>query len=421
MVLYLSPFLIYAFYPSLRTFHAVTKKRSDDQELQAVSEGALQKELSAFVLNELSEDFGLDFQATLTEELDDEYQQVSSINFFIQLKASQDFGGGDTAGFSASTNDLNLYLQNPSPVILTLYDNSEDEFYWTIVQEYIWDELEERTPDWQSQGSNTVRVDKDQTFSDIDHLRTRVLEAQDRIVRRHNMAMGIGQGLQFSPDDPSELDMQIESSLQDFKGHSLVKSAEMLKKGEREGAKGQLRKVYETPEEDEGKLKALSGLLHILHPDQGQEEALRILELAEEGTELAEDLDQLGHKKYIQIHKNHAQLSILLDKTKEILFSMKIQEDDGDEFFQVFLTEGLFDLLEEKLRVFGEINDALNILLKNDEYYHYAISLPLIVDYITSQTIVYARLKIIDRDELRSSDQVHPIVTQLTLIYLMRT
>ena len=376
----------------------------------------MQKELSAFVINELSEDFGLDFQATLTEEFDNEYQQVSSINFFIQLKASQDFGDGDTARFSANTDDLNLYLQNPSPVVLALYDNSEDEFYWTIVQEYIWDELEERTPDWRSQGSNTIRVDKDQTFSESDHLRTRVLEGQDRILRRHNMAMGIGQGLQFSPEDPSELDMQIESSLQDFKGHSLIKSAEMLKKGEREGAREQLRKVYEAPEEDEGKLKSLSGLLHILHPDQGQEEALRILELAEEGMDLAQDLDQLGHEKYIQIHKNHAQLSILLDKTEEILFSMKIQEDGGDGLFQVFLTEGLFEMLEEKLRVFGEINEALNTLLENDEYYHYTISLPLIVDYITTQIIVYAGLKIVDRDELRSSDQVHPIVAQLEQI-----
>jgi len=155
----------------------VTKKRSDNQELQAVSEGALQKELSTFVINELSEDFGLDFQATVTEDLDDEYQQVSSINFFIQLKASQDFGEGDTASFQASTDDLNLYLQNPSPVVLALYDNGDDEFYWTILQEYIWDELEDRTPDWQSQGSNAVRVDKDQTFQDTDHLRSRVLEA----------------------------------------------------------------------------------------------------------------------------------------------------------------------------------------------------------------------------------------------------
>lgn len=376
----------------------------------------MQKELSAFVINELSEDFGLDFQATLTEELDSEYQQVSSINFFIQLKASQNFGDGDTAKFSASTDDLNLYLQNPSPVVLALYDNSQDEFYWTIVQEYIWDELEERTPNWRSQGSNTVRVDKDQTFSDTDHLRSRVLEGQNRILRRHNMAMGIGQGLKFSPDDPSELDMQVESSLQDFKGHSLIKSAEMLKKGKREGAKEQLRKVYEAPEQDEGKLKALSGLLHIHHPDQGQEEALQILELAEEGMDLAQNLDQLGHEKYIQIHKNHAQLSILLDKTEEILFSMKIQEDGGDGLFQVFLTEGLFEMLGEKLRVFGEINEALNTLLENDEYYHYTISLPLIVDYITTQVIVYAGLKIVDRDELRNSDQVHPIVAQLEQI-----
>lgn len=63
-----------------------------------------------FVVNSLDNDFGLDFQVTVTEQGEDAHQEVQSINFYIQLKTSEEFAG-ERATFDFVTDDLELYVE----------------------------------------------------------------------------------------------------------------------------------------------------------------------------------------------------------------------------------------------------------------------------------------------------------------------
>jgi hypothetical protein len=164
----------------------VAKKRSSNQQLEQASRGELLSRLNEFVVNSLDNDFGLDFQITLTEQGEDAHQEVQSINFYIQLKASEEFAG-ERAAFDLATDDLELYVQTSQPVVLALYDDAADQFYWKVMQDYIWDTLNNETPGWREQKYNRLHVSKQNTFEDTDALKDAVVASQKRIIRRQNM------------------------------------------------------------------------------------------------------------------------------------------------------------------------------------------------------------------------------------------
>lgn len=387
----------------------MAKKRSSNQQLEQASRGELLSRLADFVVNPLDNDFGLDFQVTLTEQ-DDDRQQVSSINFYIQLKASTGFEG-ETAKLDLETDDLELYLKTSQPVVLAFYDDTVDTFYWTVAQDYIWDTLEDENPGWRDQEYNRVKVPKNNTFEDTDSVRDAVIASQKRIIRRQNMGLGIGEGIHFSSVDLSELNQEIESSLLSFKGHSLVKSQELLQQGETEAARATLIDVYNTPEKDEGKLKALIGLAHTYNPVE-MKEALQIIAISDEAIDLAQELDMEGLKCYTTINMNQAELFILLQKSTEILIPLTLHEGDADPVFGYFFNERLAELLEEKVRIFAEINDVLNNLIEGDHLYEFIVSLPVILDYMSYQIMQLTTLTIVDKDQMDGQDLDHPLVDQ---------
>ena len=94
----------------------MTKKRSSNQRLEQASRGKLTYKLNRFIVEDIDEDYGLDFQITLTNGNDSSHQDVSSLHFFIQLKASEHYRG-ESADFDVKTDDLELYLDETSPVV----------------------------------------------------------------------------------------------------------------------------------------------------------------------------------------------------------------------------------------------------------------------------------------------------------------
>lgn len=389
---------------------SVTKKRSSNQQLEQASRGTLISRLDEFVVNSLENDFGLDFQVTVTEQGENAHQEVQSINFYIQLKASEKFVG-ERATFDLATDDLELYMGTSQPVVLALYDDAADRFYWTVMQDYVWDTLNRENPGWRKQDYNRVHVSKQYTFEDTDVLRDAVVASQKRIIRRQNMGLGLGEGIHFSSTDLGELDREINSSLLSFKGHSLIKSHELMHQGNMEEARETLIDVYNAPERDEGKLKALIGLAHTYNSLE-PEEAVTIIDLSDEAIELARDLDMDGLEYYTKIHKHQSELFILLEKTQEILVSLKFQGEDADAFFAYYFNETLIELLEQKIRIFGEINDALNELVDDDYLYEFIVSLPIVLDYISNQIARLTKLQFVDKTALGEEKHDHPLVEQ---------
>lgn len=77
----------------------------------------------------------------------------------LQLKATDHLklsGNGKTIAFSLVRRDLHYWLQQPSPVILVVYDAKARKAYWLYVQAHF--EANIRTQIWRSQITTTVNI-----------------------------------------------------------------------------------------------------------------------------------------------------------------------------------------------------------------------------------------------------------------------
>jgi hypothetical protein len=184
-----------------------------------------------------------------------------------------------------------------------------------------------------------------------------------------------------------------------------------MQQGRTEEARKTLTDVYNAPEEDEGKLKALVGLAHTYNSLEPKE-AVTIIDLSEEAINLAQDLDMDGLEYYTEIHKHQSELFVLLEKTEEILVSLKFQNEDADAFFAYYFNETLIELLEEQTRIFGEINDALTQLVDGDHVYEFIVSLPIVLGYISNQIMRLTQLQIVEKAALGEEKRDHPLVEQ---------
>lgn len=389
------------------------KKRSDNQRLEDLSRAKAKAILSKFVVNDLENDFGIDLEVALTEEDVDDVQEVQPQNFYIQLKSSHDFGDKDNAVWDPETTDLKFWIRQPIPVALALYCEKEDRIYWTIVQDYVWDKLDKSKPGWRRQDYCRVKVSKSQTLDQLDILEDAVIRCQNRILRRHSRGLNIGEGVAFTPSDFSEMDNQIESDLLNFKGHSLMKAHELLNDGKIEEASEILQEVYETPRDDEGKLKSISGKIFLRDPFE-PEVAFEVMELAEEGIEIAHQLDKVGEEQFMTVHKHVSGLYVLLRKRRQAYFSRRIQEEGDYEMpgFNYIFNVEMRELAAFELSAAASISDALATLLNNNLYYEYAVCLDPILDFISRQLMELVALDVIDRKELREEGYQHPFVDQ---------
>jgi hypothetical protein len=88
-----------------------------------------------FSIERIERDYGID----LLLFTHNENGEIENGNVFIQLKASDSvklLKDRQTIAFSLSRADLELWLREPMPYILVLYDARADTAYWLYVQAY---------------------------------------------------------------------------------------------------------------------------------------------------------------------------------------------------------------------------------------------------------------------------------------------
>lgn len=376
--------------------------------------GQLEKDLSRYVVNVLENDYGLDFEVTLTEDPPDDddtdQQQVTSAHFYIQLKSSAGFDNDDSVHYDLQTTHLSQYLAEPLPVVLAIYDDEYEEIYWRVIQEYVWDHLNDNTPNWREQDTVRIRIQRTRTITQYDRLEEAVMRTKNRITRRESRTMNIGEGIQFTPDDFSELRQQAESQRTSYRGHLLLEARQHLKRGRFDEAEAAINEVTEPEHEDEAKIKALFMRMIILNAGD-QEEAVQIAELAAEAETTARDLDRETDARIAKVYKHVGELSVIL-KHREEMVVMDIVQDTDELSVQDYPAIRMFSeqkVLQDELHAAAEINTALAELLENNEYYAYATCLSPIINYAMRRTTLSVESPHTD-DNL--PEDVHPLVDQ---------
>lgn len=105
-----------------------------------------------FSVDRVQHDYGYD----LTMATYNQAGEVEPGAVYIQVKASDRLprlAGGKTISWPVSRRDLKLWLAEPYPVILVVYDGQKDKAYWVHIQAYLADR---RTPELFARGGTVV-------------------------------------------------------------------------------------------------------------------------------------------------------------------------------------------------------------------------------------------------------------------------
>ena len=364
-------------------------KRSSNQELDEVGEAQLVTQLRPYPVEGYEKDYGLDFIVNLTDDdTDDRNQQnIRSDHFFIQLKSTAKFDADAEAVYEdIEIEHLKQYMGQPIPVVLAIYDDNSGEIYWRIIQEYIWDHLSNKKPDWRSQETHRITIPRSRLITDHDRLENAVNRTQNRIDRRRQRALNIGEGVAFTPDDFSELEHHAEQERLSYRGHKLLIAQQYLKRGKEDEAKESIDEILNADYDDEATVKALFAQIYMRNPAEG-EEAVEIAEFAQEARELAAGLDMEVDQRIAHIFQHVAGLFIFAEKRQEMLVTDRIQS--LDEFnvpeYEYLRNELSSELFLDELMTVNALNEELAALLENEQYYAYAVALPEIIDYLTKR------------------------------------
>lgn len=363
--------------------------RSEQQVIDKRGSGYLEMELSAYVVNSLENDYGLDYEVNLTDEsIEDEYQEVTGDHFFIQLKSSAGFDSDETVYTDLSTDHISQYLAQPIPVILVIYDDEYEEAYWRVVQEFVWDDLKSHNKNWREQTTVRIRITRSRTIQNLDQLETAVNRTQNRITREHSRGLNVGEGIAFSPENFQELQKQIKADQLSYKAHRLLEARQYLKRGEDVEAEESIKKVLDAPDDDETKVKAYL-MKMIMRNYSETDQAFEIISLAEEAIDIASQLDMEAEKKILELYKQVAGLFVCHNKRRKMLVTDVVQniEDYGlpSAEYGLLRTAGELEILQFELSAISTVNRVLSDLLESDEYYWYSFCLAPVIDYLASR------------------------------------
>ncbi|NGM70272.1 DUF4365 domain-containing protein [Natronolimnobius sp. AArcel1] len=385
-------------------------KRGEKHRVDTRGVNRLELQLEQYVVNEYDNDFGIDFEVNFTDDPDDDgYREITGKHCFIQLKSSTGFKNEDSVHIDLNTTHLTDYLEKPIPVILAIYDDEREEIYWRAVQEFVWDELLHENKTWREQSTVRIRINRSQKLTDYDRLERAVQRTQNRIVRHRSRNMDIGEGINFTPDDFTELEQQRRNDRLSYRGLTLMKARNHLKRGNFDEADKEIHEIINSQHTDEATVKALFVEILRRNPADG-DEAIEIAELAHEAKELAADLEMETDELIATVNMHVGGLFVILSKRREMVFTDTVQEVGEHSVKDYEYLRGMEsrEMLTNELHATGEINRTLATLLENEQYYAYAVCLPRILDYISSRIIVEALSPREDPIDLEE----HPLVDQ---------
>jgi len=126
------------FVPNIFPAHLMVKRKKRTREHIIVDISVNYVEYfivtTGFSVERVEKDYGYD----LVMFTYDSEGEIENGQIYLQLKATAHLKKADnqTIAFSVSTKDLKLWLEEPMPVILILYDAIQKTAYWLYIQAY---------------------------------------------------------------------------------------------------------------------------------------------------------------------------------------------------------------------------------------------------------------------------------------------
>lgn len=241
------------------------KEYPSDHQLEDISKRKFGLLFSEHLVNEQTNDYGFDFEVRLTMEGPDNQRVASGTSFYIQLKASESLIGEDVVKYDLETDLLlNQCLKSPVPAVLVMYDDSQNEFYWRILQPYCWNTLDKENQGWRDQQTVRISMSRDPLSENIDTFEDKITTASRHISIKHNEELSF---VSDSMDDEGELERVRNQCLKQYMNSTLEKGKRLLQEGKEENALRCFAQVFEESIPTESKLQAGIKLLETTEAD----------------------------------------------------------------------------------------------------------------------------------------------------------
>lgn len=163
----------------------MTIEKSEEHVVDSEGSERFETLLTRHVVNSYDEqDYGIDYEVRFTE-VKQSTNLMTPHTCYVQLKSSENLDELETEDkvyHDFMTKHLQNYFSLITPVALVLYDHSRRKHYWRFLHSFLWDTLEDRTPEWRDQESNRVHIPRSQTLNDLEGFRSAAINEQTKIL-----------------------------------------------------------------------------------------------------------------------------------------------------------------------------------------------------------------------------------------------
>jgi hypothetical protein len=345
-------------------------KRPENHIKETRSISYVQKVWAEWSVNKLSQDYGIDLDVTICEN-----GEVTDIKFPAQLKSTDKIKlKNGLISFSIDTEHLNYFFNQSLPFLFVLYDNQNDIAYWLLIQDYIWDNLNEKKPDWRTQQYNTLYIPVENKIEDLNKVKEAIIDAGNRIIQEIWYKLDIRDGLGLKEnlekiEKLKKLENFEEKAELKVKEAKLEMSLLLIHAGDIENANVKLNEIYTQNKQDLMHLKSIIALASQLNiADSVQNE--KVINYSKEGIDLAKELKNITAESILILSKNRAIFYKIILKIGKLLYSKQINSQSGYGKLNLLFIDNEFKQLTKMFRELEEeLNEALDTLIKNEDYY----------------------------------------------------
>lgn len=345
-------------------------KKPENHIKETRSIAYVQKVWAEWAVNKLSEDYGVDLDVTIFEN-----NEVTNIKFPAQLKSTDKIKLKDSLiSFSIDTEHLNYFFNQSLPFLFILYDNQNDIAYWLIIQDYIWDSLNEKKPNWRKKKYNTLYIPIENKIEDLNKVKESIIDAGNRIIQETWYKLDIRDGLGLKEnlekiEKLKKLENFEEKAELKVKEAKLELSFLLICEGNIENANMKLKEIYNQNKQDVMHLKsiiALASQLNIADDLQNKQ----VVNYCKEGIDLAKELNNSTAESILILSKNRAIFYNVIQKVGKLLYSKQISSQSEYGKLNLFFIDTEFkEVTKMFIALEEELNEALDNLIKNEDYY----------------------------------------------------
>jgi tetratricopeptide (TPR) repeat protein len=154
-------------------------KRGKTHILEEESKREIKKSIPAdWIIREHIPDYGIDWEIQIVES-----GVVTNKILWAQIKATERLKSQKKIHLRIESKYLKFFEQSPLPVVILYWIKETGSCYYTSVQEFIWDNLDIKIPNWKNQKTITLKFPKNSKLSSLNLERVAV-DGYLRIIKK---------------------------------------------------------------------------------------------------------------------------------------------------------------------------------------------------------------------------------------------